>query len=387
MLILYLLAPVLVLLGNFINTPIESVIKRYYINDAKKILRFSNELIIIGVTGSYGKTSLKYYLNTILKAKYNVLMTPESYNTPMGVVKTIRNSLNATHQIFICEMGAKKVGEIKEICDIVHPKHGIITAIGPQHLETFKSLENIQKTKFELADALPSDGLLFLNIDDKNITSHKSERPFVSYGVQGHGEYAVSNLKLSNIGTTFTVKKLNGEVCDFSTKLIGSHNVLNIVGAIAIANQLGIELSQIRTQVKKIEGVPHRLQLINKGKDLIIDDAFNSNPNGAAAALETLNLFDGFKILITPGMVELGSKQAEYNYSFGKNAATVCDYVVIVGTTNKDSILNGLEDSGFLQQKIYLAKTIQNALNQINLVQSNGQNKIILLENDLPDNF
>ena len=118
-------------------------------------------LAVIGVTGSYGKTSVKFYLNTLLKAKYNVLMTPESYNTPMGVVKTVRGSLRATHEIFICEMGAKYVGDIKELCDIVHPKHGIITSIGPQHLESFKSLQNVINTKFELADALPKDGMLF----------------------------------------------------------------------------------------------------------------------------------------------------------------------------------------------------------------------------------
>ena len=167
--IMFLISPFVIMAANIINMPVEKSINNYYINDAKKMLENSNA-VVIGITGSYGKTSLKYFLTTLLKAKYNVLMTPESFNTPMGIVKTIRQKLNALHEIFVCEMGAKRVGEIKEICDIVHPVHGIITSIGPQHLETFKSLENIKKTKFELADALPANGNLFLNVNDENET-------------------------------------------------------------------------------------------------------------------------------------------------------------------------------------------------------------------------
>ena len=129
--------PFLVLIGNFINAPIEKGIRQYYINDAKKMLKACPDLKVIGITGSYGKTSVKYFLSTALKAKYNVLMTPESYNTPMGVVKTIRERLRPTHEIFVCEMGARNVGDIKEICDIVFPDYGIITSIGEQAFGIF----------------------------------------------------------------------------------------------------------------------------------------------------------------------------------------------------------------------------------------------------------
>ena len=166
MVLIYALSPCIILLSNLINKPLELSINQYYTNDAKKMLRACPNLKIIGITGSYGKTSVKYYLTTLLRSKYNVLMTPESYNTPMGVVKTIRGSLKATDEIFVCEMGAKWVGDIKELCDIVHPHHGIITSIGPQHLESFKTLDAIKGTKFELADALPEGGMLFLNGDD-----------------------------------------------------------------------------------------------------------------------------------------------------------------------------------------------------------------------------
>lgn len=156
------------IVANVINHPMEAGINQHYINDAVKAEKRPG-LTVISVTGSYSKTSVKFYLQTLLQEKYNVLVTPESFNTPMGVVRTIRGSLKPTTEIFVCEMGARHVGDIKEICDMVHPNHGVITSIGPQHLETFFNMENIQKTKFELADALPEGGMLFLNGDNDYI--------------------------------------------------------------------------------------------------------------------------------------------------------------------------------------------------------------------------
>ncbi len=383
----YVISPVLCLVANLINKPIELSINRHYTNDAKKILRSCPNLKIIGITGSYGKTSVKYYLTTLLKAKYNVLMTPESYNTPMGVVKTVRGSLKATHEIFVCEMGAKWVGDIKELCDIVHPQHGVITSIGPQHLESFKTLDAVKSTKFELADSLPDSGMLFLNADDENIKDHGSKRPYISYSIEGEADYVAYDLSVSERGTTFSVKTPEGETAEFSTRLIGRHNVLNIVGAIAISHKMGIALKDLRAQVRKLEGVPHRLQLSDKGNVAIIDDAYNSNPSGTKAALEALSLFDGYKILVTPGMVELGEKQDELNREFGQNAAAVCDYVVLVGAKQAVPIKAGLLDKKYDESKIFVASTINEALNHVYALNSQGKKKIILLENDLPDNY
>ena len=383
----YVISPVLCLVSNLINKPAELGVKRYYTNDAKKILRSCPNLKIIGITGSYGKTSVKYYLTTLLKAKYNVLMTPESFNTPMGVVITIRGSLKATHEIFVCVMGAKWVGDIKELCDIVHPQHGVITSIGPQHLESFKTLDAVKNTKFELADSLPENGMLFLNADDENIKAHGSNRPYISYSVEGEADYVAYDLSVSERGTTFSVKTPEGETAEFSTRLIGRHNVLNIVGAIAISHKMGIALKDLRAQVRKLEGVPHRLQLSDKGNVAIIDDAYNSNPSGTKAALEALSLFDGYKILVTPGMVELGEKQDELNREFGQNAAAVCDYVVLVGAKQAVPIKAGLLDKNYDESKIYVASTINEALEHVYAVNSQGKKKIILLENDLPDNY
>ncbi len=385
--LIFAFSPALCLVANLINKPVELGINRYYTQDAKKMLKKCPDLKIIGITGSYGKTSVKYYLTTLLKTKYNVLMTPESYNTPMGVVKTIRGSLKATDEIFVCEMGAKWVGDIKELCDIVHPHHGVITSIGPQHLESFKTLDAVKNTKFELADSLGENGMLFLNGDDENIKAHGCNRPFISYSVEGDADYVAYDIKVSQRGTSFKVKLRNGETEEFSTKLIGRHNVLNIVGAIAISHKMGIELKELRPAVRRLEGVPHRLQLTDKGGVTVIDDAYNSNPSGTKAALEALSLFDGFKILVTPGMVELGEKQNELNREFGKNAAGVCDYVVLVGKKQAIPIKAGLLDGGYDEDKIFVADTIQQALSHVYALATGGQKKIILLENDLPDNY
>ncbi len=385
--LVYALAPVLCLAANLINKPVELSVNRYYTNDAKKLLKKCPDLKIIGITGSYGKTSVKYYLTTLLKTKYNVLMTPESYNTPMGVVKTIRGYLKATDEIFVCEMGAKWVGDIKELCDIVHPHHGVITSIGPQHLESFKTLDAVKNTKFELADALDEGGMLFLNGDDENIRAHGCDRPFISYSIDGDADYVAYDVNVSSRGTSFRVKTRDGETEEFSTKLIGRHNVLNIVGAIAISHRMGIELKELRPAVRRLEGVPHRLQLSEKGGVTVIDDAYNSNPSGTKAALEALSLFDGYKILVTPGMVELGEKQDELNREFGKNAASVCDYVVLVGRKQAVPIKAGLLDGNYDESKIYVADTINEALGHVYALSSGGRKKVILLENDLPDNY
>lgn len=387
--VLAAVSPLLVLAANFINKPVEAAINRYYINDAKKILRSCPDLLTIGVTGSFGKTSVKYILHTLLQAEYDVLKTPESYNTPMGVVKTVRSLLRATHRIFVCEMGARHVGDIQELCDIASPKMGIITSVGPQHLETFHSLENVQKTKFELEAALPADRTIFLNLEDANIRAYLEhvKHPMVSYGLGDSCDYYATDISASSRGTTFTVHAPGGDSAEFTTRMVGAHNVINIVGAIAVCCELGIPLAKLRGQVRKLESVPHRLQLIRRGGITIIDDAFNANPTGARAAIDALALFDGCKILVTPGMVELGEKQDELNRAFGAYAAKVCDYVMLVGKKQTQSIYEGLIQAGYPRERIFAEDKLQDALSRAYEADSGGREKIILLENDLPDNF
>ena len=382
-------SPLLVLVANFINKPVEAAVNQYYINDAKKLLKSHTGLTTIGVTGSYGKTSVKYILHTLLQAEFDTLKTPESYNTPMGVVKTVRSDLRATHEVFVCEMGARHVGDIKELCEIAEPKLGIITSVGPQHLETFFSIDNVKKTKFELADALPADGTIFLNMEDANIREHSKTvtKRIVGYGLSDAWDYYATDISASTKGTSFTVHTPKGECETFTTHLVGAHNVINIVGAIAVCCELGISLEKLKLQVRKLEAVPHRLQLLRRGGITIIDDAYNANPTGANAAIDALSLFDGYRILVTPGMVELGAKQDELNRAFGAYAVKACEYVILVGRKQTASIYEGLISAGYPEERIYVAEDLQDAIARAYAVDSQGKEKIILLENDLPDNF
>ncbi len=407
-LLLAAFVPEMLILANIINHPMEQGINNHYINDAKRILGQNPDLTVIGITGSYGKTSVKYYLHTLLSDFFNVIMTPESFNTPMGVVKTIRGSMQPSHEIFICEMGARHVGDIKEICDIVHPKHGILTSIGPQHLETFFNMENIISTKYELSDALPSDGILFVNADNENITGELDRRFKSGAGLPGEvirysgtsdtagssaeaGSYKVSgyttcDVSVSPSGTEFTVTAPDGESERFATRLIGEHNVINIVGAIAVANRLGVPLKKLRVPVRRIQSVPHRLEMKHHGQVTIIDDAYNSNPVGSKAAVETLAMFDGVRILVTPGMVELGDKEEEYNKAFGGYAAACCDHILLVGKERTKPIAEGAREAGFPEERLMAFDTLEEALAQAYRADGAGH-RYILLENDLPDQY
>ena len=380
--------PGVMILVNIINSPIEKSINNGYINEAKKILASMPNLKIIGVTGSYGKTSVKYYLQTLLKSQYNVLVTPASYNTPMGVVKTVREELKPIHEIFVCEMGARNIGDIKELCDIVHPQYGVITSIGPQHLETFLNMENITNTKFELADALPENGVIFLNGDNDYIQKKSSQyENVVFYATKpGKGNYYSENVKVSQKGTEFDLVTPDGSRENFRMQLVGNHNVINVAGAIAIAHSMGIELSALKMAVRKIQPVAHRMQLIEKGGVTIIDDAYNSNPIGSKAAVETLAMFEGERILITPGMVELGAEEERFNYEFGTYAAKCCDYIALVGKKHTEPIAKGIKDSGFDMNKCKSFDRLEEALAYAYSIQT-GRRKYILLENDLPDNY
>lgn len=379
----YMIAPLLLLLSNAINAPAEAAVRRHYVKDAKQILKTCPDLQIIGITGSYGKTSMKYFLTTLLRQKYNVLMTPESYNTPMGVVKTIRGSLRGYHEIFVCEMGAKKVGEIQELCDIVSPQIGMITSIGPQHLESFKSIENIVNTKYELADAV--NGKVFLNTDNEYIASRLPDR-CVRYGTGENTDYRAQVISVSRKGTAFSVTYPNGSCHEFKTALIGEHNVVNLCGAVAMADSLGVSIENIQHGMMRIQPVPHRLQLLEKGAVTVIDDAFNSNPSGCKAALETLRLFSEYKILVTPGMIELGDQEEALNETFGMQAAEVCDFVIAVGQRRAGPIMAGLEKAGYPKEQSYVANDLSDAMQKAYSIETERK-KVILLENDLPDNY
>ena len=381
--------PFNIIIANFLANPTETMINNHYINSAARKLgkKEYNNLIRIGITGSYGKTSTKYILQTILSEKYNVLATPESYNTTMGNVRTIREKLKPEHQVFISEMGARRRYDIQEICNFVRPQIGIITSIGPQHLETFKKIENVVKTKSELLVGLTYDGVAFLPINDKYCKEiyQKEKHEKYSYGIGEKADVYATDIKLSAKGSTFTVVTKNDRfTC--TTKLLGEHNVQNIMGSIAIALHLGLTKKEIMRGVEKIEPVPHRLQILpSPNGGVVIDDAFNSNPVGSKMALEVLKKFEGRKIIITPGMVELGAEEYKLNKEFGRQMADVVDVAILVGVKRSKPIEEGLREKKFDENNIYVVNSLAEATNR--LTKLANPNNVVLFENDLPDNY
>lgn len=370
----------------FALKPVEKMVANHYINDAKKILSSVHGIKVIGITGSFGKTSTKYILSRILSEKYNVLHTPESFNTPMGVVKTIREKMRADTEIFVCEMGAKNVGDIKEICDIVHPDHALITSVGAQHLETFKSLDNVYKTKFELYNAVKEkSGLVFANGENKIILDNASD-DITLYSLNSNTLYRAENISCGRNGASFDIA-LENESISVTTKLLGRHNVLNIVGAAALAYKLGVAADDIAFAVSRLTPTEHRLELKSSVKgSLLIDDAYNANPEGCLEAVNVLGSFEGMKkVIITPGLVELGEKEFDCNKALGEAAAKVCDKIIFVGKKRSEPLVEGAKEVGFDKENMYIATSFMEAMEIYSSFADD--NTVVLLENDLPDNY
>lgn len=379
------------LIAAYIMTPVEKHINNGFRKDAIKRLASMPDLKIIGITGSFGKTSTKHYLQRILSEKFDTLMTPGSYNTPMGVIRTVRELMKPYHEVFICEMGAKQKGDIKEICDIVHPSMGIITAVGPMHLETFHNIENVQATKFELADAMPSDGFVVINNDFE----YCANRPVKNvnhkrYAVVNttNADFTVEDVVYSPSGTDFTVKDKDGTELKLHTQLIGECNISNLMAAVIMALHLGVEPERIRYAVSQIEQVEHRLNVKRTaGGVTIIDDAFNSNPEGSRMAVDALSRFtQGRRIIVTPGMIELGDKEFELNRALGKHIGEKLDVAIVVGKYNREALLKGIEDAGSMSEDaIVPVDSFNEAQQYLATVLKAGDT--VLYENDLPDTF
>ena len=379
-----------ILLANLINKPIEKLVGLYFKKKAIKKLKSMNGLNVIGITGSYGKTSSKNILNDILNIKYNALQTPKNYNTPFGLMITINNYLDKFTNYFIAEMGACNVGDIKELCDFVHPKYGIITKIGIAHLESFGSQENIIKTKFELIESLPNDGIGILNGDDELQLSYKIKNncKTVWIGIDNKDvDYYATNIKLTYKGTSFDcIFKGNKNKYRFETKLLGKANIYNILAGIALGHELGISIEQLQMGVKKVNSVEHRLELKKYRNINIIDDAYNSNPVGSKMAIDVLSLMPGKHIVVTPGMIEMGSIENQINKEFGNYiASNKIDSVILVGEEKTKPIYDGLIEKKYNKKNIYIINDVMEAFNLIEKLQD--KETYVLLENDLPDIF
>jgi UDP-N-acetylmuramoyl-tripeptide--D-alanyl-D-alanine ligase len=383
-------SPLTTALANFLLVPVQGAINRTYLRRAQGRLREVKPLVV-GITGSYGKTSTKYMLEHLLAAHRRVLKTPLSYNTLMGLCRVLNDNLQAGCEVFIAEMGAYRRGDIKELCDFVHPTIGILTAIGPQHLERFKTIDNVQATKYELIEALPPSGVGIFNNDDprcRALADRTTHVAVMRYGLDRQKQALdlwAENISMGPEGLSFTLVAKDGRRFEARTVLLGRHNVLNILGASCAALAIGLPLADVARAIGDLPAVPHRLQLMDNGSGVtVIDDSYNSNPIGAMEALEVLGGFTGGKrILVTPGMVELGSLEAQLNEDLGAKAAEVCDYVILVGVERTKPLVAGLRRHNFPPEKIRVVRDLKGAT--IVLPTIVGVGDTVLFENDLPD--
>ena len=326
-------------------------------------------------------------LGAMLKEKYNTLVTPKNYNTTMGVVITVRQYLKPQTEIFVCEMGAKKTGDIKEICDLVNPDSAIITTVGSQHLDTFLSIENVFSTKFELYDSVQNKGgATFVCGDSEEIKKGIKDKNVILYGTDSSFDYFADNIVCSSKGVTFDLHLLD-ETVEITTKLLGRHNVLNIVGSAAVAHTYGVSAQSIKFAVSRLNAPEHRLEIKRYANgSTLIDDAYNSNPVGCLEACRVLSQFAPMKrVLITPGLVELGEEEYKHNFKLGEVASECADYIILVGGKRSKPIKEGIMSKGFNEEKLFTVASFKEAYEKY--LTFADCDTVVLIENDLPDNY
>lgn len=381
--ILVLIVPYVMWLVSKIVLPLENLIKKRYIVRCKKELATRKNLIKIGITGSYAKTSVKQILTDILSVKYKTYCTPFNFNTPMGICKAVAKMPKDT-EIFVVEMGAKHVGDIKELCEIVDIDYAILTGISNQHLSSFKTFENIINTKMEIAEYAKSKNVMtiFNAFDENCIAAYNNF----------DGKKLLSSSENSNFemphcdenGSTFDLI-LGGEKIKCNTILLGIHNIQNILIASSIAKKIGLTMKEIENGIALIKSIPHRLQLQKTdGGISIIDDSYNSNVVGAKLGIDCLKMFDGRKIIATQGLVELGENEGICNKELGEYMSSVVDIAIVVGR-NGSKIKEGLLNCKFANENIFVASDLESAKQIFSKLLKRGDT--LYLQNDLPDNY
>ena len=383
-------APLWVWLGTQVMRPVETRIQNGFKKQARSRLSRHDNLQVIAITGSYGKTSVKFIVAEILGLRYNVLATPGSFNTPMGICLVINTRLKPDHQILVLEMGARYAGDIAELCDIAQPDISIITEVGIAHLETMGSQEAIAREKGTLVRRLKPDGVAVLNADNAYVRAMQEDAPGKVWlvSVEGHPDAHIkaTSITYGPAGAHFIVTDETGQTHPFQTRLLGKHNIMNILLGIAIGRQAGLRLRQIAHAVARLEPVEHRLQLRQQGAITIIDDAFNANPVGARNAVEVLGAFtSGRRIIVTPGMVELGDAQWSENKLFGEHLAAHADLVLLIGSEQTRPIQEGLKHKKYPEHQIKIFESFHEAQDFLKTMLKEGD--VVLYENDLPDQY
>ena len=376
----------LVYLINAIISPFERKRNYNYVKKRSVALR-DNAIIKVVITGSYGKTSCKRILTEILKSRYQVIGTLKNYNTPMGLLKSIENHKATIDNrenisktlLFIGEVGARRKGDVKEMCTLINPTYGIITGVCAQHLKSFGSMENVVSTKEELANYVGINGVMVFN--GENRYSLEMSKRFLgkSIVVGDAGQVTLSNLKMNLGGSTFILHTQIGDI-PLKTKLIGRHNVVNVALCVALAIELGVDRNEIIDAVEEVDFEPHRLEVKDIFGIVVLDDGYNGNVEGVKSALELLEMEDGRKIIYAQGVVECGKSQKKINKDVGLRLGKVADEVILSGV-NAKAIERGLKESGF-EGKIHKFSSITHATEGLKHILKQGD--ILYLQNDIP---
>ena len=348
---LILTLPLVIFLLVIVLNFISNIFKRRIIERArKKIAKFPN-LTVVGITGSYGKSATKEILASILEKKYKILKTPANINTAIGIAQLILRDLTAEHQIFIAEMGAYKKGEIKEICDIVKPKIGILTAVNEQHLALFGNIENTIAAKFELIELLPKDGLAILNIGDKNIQKGLEARKISAqkklYSAEAKADISAVDIDVLSGHPKF--RTVDGaQIQDFKINLIGRHNVSNALAAIAAAEYFGLGVKEISEILRRINHFPHTFfSCAGPNGSIFINDTYNANPDGVTAGIDYLKDRPGRKIIVMSSLIELGDAARKVHKRLGKEISKIAQKLILTDDYYMDEIKAGArENSG-----------------------------------------
>lgn len=396
----FMLAPLWLMLGNHLMTPVESAMRQGYIRQAKSVLE-TIQPKIIGITGSYGKTTTKNFLRDVLNGRYKTYATPKSYNTLMGITLAINTDLANDYSIeyFISEMGAYVEGEIERICQLTPPDISIITEVGPQHLERFESLENVAKAKYEIIKNLPAHGLGVFNWDNVHVRE-MYEKGYPENRIAVSKTLSVDEASKNNVrfvaidieetldGLSFAVHDTDiGKSEQFTTPVIGEHNVTNILLTTAVAIHEGMTLKDVAFRVRTLQPAESRLVRQQTGAGItIINDAYSANPVGVLSSLKVLGMHQtGKRLLITPGMVELGDLQEEENRKLGIVATQYATDIILVGKKQTAPLKQGILSTDFTPENLLVVDTLSEATKWYQQNLTTGDTVLFL--NDLPDTY
>ena len=387
-------APYVVYLALRLTQPIETHIQEGFKDQARARIAARRDLTVVAITGSYGKTSTKAVVAELLGQRLNVLATQGSYNTPNGIALTVNNRLRDAHQVLVLEMGMRYAGDIRELCEIVRPDIAIVTSVGVAHLETMGTIEAIAREKGSLLREMTPGGTAILNGDDPRVTTmtgRESRALRVSLDPDSDADFVATDVRYDASGMTMTVREAaTGETATLTTRLLGAHNATNVLLGVAVGRALGLRLRALAAAATRLTPVAHRLALREENGITILDDAFNANPVGAKGALEVLGQMaaqgtTGRRVVVTPGMVELGERQEAENRAFGREMARHVDLAILVGPRQTAPIRAGLADAGFPDDRVVVVKSLFEARDHLATWQRAGD--VVLYENDLPDQY